>query len=387
MQGRFTRLKLENWRNFRTVDVELANRVFVVGPNASGKSNLLDAFRFLQELAVDGGGLTNALEKSNRGGIRSVRSLHAGANPTITIAVSAEIDGSTWRYRLVLEATGSSQKPGPARIVEEIVDRDEENRLHRPNPDDKKDPELLFATALEQRSANAKFRSLRDFLRTVDYIHVIPQLVRAPAQGDSRRFGKGLGTGLIEAMGEVSKRTRDARLNRIQKGLRSVLPQFEKLEWMQDKKGVPHLRAKYNHWRKEGAWQREWAFSDGTLRLIGLLWFLDESGGPLLLEEPEMSLHAAAVRQLPSIVSNVTSRHARQVIMTSHSPDLLADKGVDPSELLILETTGSETTAKSGKAWPKLVDAAKADMPLSMYVEDITRPDEYANLGTFGTRP
>ncbi len=178
----------------------------------------------------------------------------------------------------------------------------------------------------------------RDFLRSAEYIHVVPQLVRAPAQGDARRFGKGLGTGLIEAMGEVPKKTRDGRLRRIQRGLRSVLPQFEKLEWIQDKRGIPHLRAKYKHWRPQGAWQHESSFSDGTLRLIGLLWFLDNAGGPLLLEEPEMSLHPAAVRQLPRILANVVARNGRQVIMTSHSPDLVSDTGVDPSELLILRT-------------------------------------------------
>jgi AAA domain, putative AbiEii toxin, Type IV TA system len=43
----FIRLHLSTWRNFASVDVRLQNRVFVIGPNAAGKSNLLDAFRFL----------------------------------------------------------------------------------------------------------------------------------------------------------------------------------------------------------------------------------------------------------------------------------------------------------------------------------------------------
>ncbi|MDW8363215.1 MAG: hypothetical protein RMK74_12510 [Myxococcales bacterium] len=34
----FTRIALANWRNFRKVDVPLRQRMFVVGPNASGKS-------------------------------------------------------------------------------------------------------------------------------------------------------------------------------------------------------------------------------------------------------------------------------------------------------------------------------------------------------------
>lgn len=52
----FTRLKLKNWRNFVSVDLALGERLFITGPNASGKSNLLDAFRFLRDIAKDGGG-------------------------------------------------------------------------------------------------------------------------------------------------------------------------------------------------------------------------------------------------------------------------------------------------------------------------------------------
>lgn len=383
---RFTHLELHNWRNFKKVDVDLEPRVFVVGPNASGKSNLLDAFRFLQELATQGGGLVNALQGSNRGGIRSVRSLHAGGKSDVTLAISAEVDGESWRYRLVLKADGTPQKPGPARIVEERVEHDGVEVLRRPDTADKKDPELLLTTALEQSSANARFRALRDFLRSAEYIHVVPQLLRVPSAADARRFGKGLGTGLIAAMGEVPKKTRDARLGRIQKALKSVLPQFEKIEWFQDNKGIPHIRAKYMHWRPRGGWQQESSFSDGTLRIIGLLWYLDQDGGPLLLEEPELSLHPAAIRQLPRILANVATRNTRQVVMTSHSPDLLADKGIDPSEILVLRTTGSETTVTRGDEIDALVRAAENDMSLAQDIEALTRPDEYTQLARFGAK-
>ena len=63
-----TRLKLQNWRNFKEIEVELRDRVFVIGPNASGKSNLLDVFRFLRDIAKPtGGGLQRAVEA--RGGV------------------------------------------------------------------------------------------------------------------------------------------------------------------------------------------------------------------------------------------------------------------------------------------------------------------------------
>jgi len=62
---RFTHLKLENWRNFLEVSVVLERRVFLVGPNASGKSNVLDAFRFLRDIAdPKGGGFLAAVSRT-----------------------------------------------------------------------------------------------------------------------------------------------------------------------------------------------------------------------------------------------------------------------------------------------------------------------------------
>src|SRR3954447_5399695 len=97
---RFTRLQLENWRNFRSVDVPLAQRVFVVGPNASGKSNLLDAIRFLRDVADPAGGLRRAVDE--RRGMDAIRSIHAPQahsgplaplwpSPRVLIEIRAEI--------------------------------------------------------------------------------------------------------------------------------------------------------------------------------------------------------------------------------------------------------------------------------------------------------
>ena len=80
-----SRVKLKNWRNFREVDVELDDRVFVVGPNASGKSNFLDVFRFLRDIAKSGGGLQKAIE--DRGGLSKVRCLPARQDPSVGIVV------------------------------------------------------------------------------------------------------------------------------------------------------------------------------------------------------------------------------------------------------------------------------------------------------------
>lgn len=66
-------LQLKNWRNFRGASVEFSPRTFIVGPNASGKSNLLDALRFLRDIAAEDGGLQRSVKK--RGGFGSIRTL------------------------------------------------------------------------------------------------------------------------------------------------------------------------------------------------------------------------------------------------------------------------------------------------------------------------
>src|ERR1035438_6219134 len=100
-------LKLKNWRNFRSADVRFEQRVFLTGPNAAGKSNFLDVFRFLRDIAKPGGGLQKAV--NDRGGISKIRCLAARRNPDIEIDLELaegleSLDGdkstSEWRYAI-----------------------------------------------------------------------------------------------------------------------------------------------------------------------------------------------------------------------------------------------------------------------------------------------
>ncbi len=105
---RFLSIYLENWRNFTRVDVLLQQRMFLVGPNASGKSNFLDAFRFLRDLVNVGGGLEKAV--ADRGGVSRLRSLAARRHPGIVIDVQiGENDEISWRYRIGIVQDNNSR--------------------------------------------------------------------------------------------------------------------------------------------------------------------------------------------------------------------------------------------------------------------------------------
>src|SRR5262245_60480191 len=150
----FRHIKLENWRNFLSVDVELQRRVFIVGPNASGKSNFLDAFRFLREVADPQGGFQRAI--AQRRGVSQIRSLHARRYPNVVIDVVMLLDNNPWNYRL--EFTQDNQRR-PI-IARELVRHGKSVIIDRPDDEDKTDRSRLTQTYLEQVNANRSFRQI-----------------------------------------------------------------------------------------------------------------------------------------------------------------------------------------------------------------------------------
>jgi len=337
-----TRIALKNWKNFRDVEAELGKRVFLLGPNAAGKSNFLDALRFLRDVAE--GGLARAV--AERGGISRLRCLAARQNPDVTIMVQLD---ETWSYSLTFGGRkGESPVVKEEKVLESLGEGKWKKTLIRPNAEDKDDPLRLTQTALEQVIANKDFREIPNFFRTIKYRHILPQAVRTPKDFTSGSVSDDpYGRDFVLQMWNTPEKTRTSRLRRINDALKIAVPQLEKLDVVMDKTtGLPHLEVNYDHWRLHGARQDEYSLSDGTLRLLALLWSLFDERGPLLLEEPELSLHDEVVRQLPAMFVRMERSRAkapRQYILSTHSAAMLSDRGIGPGEILRLQPGANGT--------------------------------------------
>lgn len=370
--------------NFRALPrVDFADISFVIGPNAVGKSNFLDALRFLRDVALPAGrkpaagGLQEAVRL--RGGLPKVRCLNARRETEVSIEVwLEEAPDKHWRYRLGFQGEGQ----GNNRILlshESITLNGQLVASERPDREDDADRDLLTRTRLETPRDNKAFREVAYYLADTTYLHLVPQLLRYSDEISGRTLERDpFGQGFLNRIAETPTRIRESRLKRIGAALGKVVTQFREIRFVKDEvTGRPHLEANFRHWRPQGAWQREHQFSDGTLRLIGLLWSLLDGESLLLLEEPELSLNEEIVKRLPEVIRSVQAAGKggrRQVLMTTHSEAFLSDESLGAESVIRLRSGKDGTELDSPS--PEESVMLRSGFPVGRVLLPSTSPKE-----------
>ena len=375
-----SKIELFNWKNFHRCEVGVQERCFVVGANAAGKSNFIDALRFLRDVAKQGGGLQTAVRV--RGGITKIRCLAAREQSNVKLAIELSESDSRelcWHYELNFKHTGGGIRENQVKIVSEKVFSGREQRyvLDRSAETLGEDEETLKYTYLEQPNANKDFRVIQQFLQNVEYLNVVPQMVRESASssysGDKEDY---YGRNFLKRLALSNDNTRRSYFRKINEFLKLAVPQLEELSFVKDEIGVPHLEARYVHWRTRGSKQQEMQFSDGTLRLIGFLFALIDSNGVLLLEEPEINLHPGIVAQFPEFIAKIqrVKKGGRQVFITTHSYDILSNEGIAPEEVLLLTNSPEGTEVEVLSNVEKAKNILAAGFSMADVVMPLTKP-------------
>lgn len=375
-----SKIELFNWKNFHRCEVGVQERCFVVGANAAGKSNFIDALRFLRDVAKQGGGLQTAVRV--RGGITKIRCLAAREQSNVKLAIELSESDSRelcWHYELNFKHTGGGIRENQVKIVSEKVFSGREQRyvLDRSAETLGEDEETLKYTYLEQPNANKDFRVIQQFLQNVEYLNVVPQMVRESASssysGDKEDY---YGRNFLKRLALLNDNTRRSYFRKINEFLKLAVPQLEELSFVKDEIGVPHLEARYVHWRTRGSKQQEMQFSDGTLRLIGFLFALIDSNGVLLLEEPEINLHPGIVAQFPEFIAKIqrVKKGGRQVFINTHSYDILSNEGIAPEEVLLLTNSPEGTEVEVLSNVEKAKNILAAGFSMADVVMPLTKP-------------
>ena len=335
------RLGLKNYRSIGACDLELGPLAIFVGQNGAGKSNVLDSLRFIRQALEEN--LSRAV--SERGGIAGVRRRSPGsaADFTISLEFSSGKFNGVYEVRIGTTDDGgvgvarevcriSSSDPGGADGEDHFYElrngravRSSESRLPRTAVD---------RLALVALSGLEEFRPVYDGLAGMEVFNPSPEAMRrpqAPTPGDPlRRDGSNIAS-VLERLRHSSPETE----RRVEEYLRAIVP------------GIRSVRSSaVSGWETLGPWSfPASAVSDGTLRALGVLVALfagtGEALSPVGVEEPEIALHPAAAGVLLDAIRDA-SEH-RQVLLTTHSPDLLDSSTILPGELFAVRSVGGTT--------------------------------------------
>jgi predicted ATPase len=340
---------IRNYKSIAACKVDLGRLMFLVGPNGSGKSNFLDALRFVADsLRMS---LDYALRE--RGSIREVRRRSGGHPNHFSLRLDFELpDGATGHYafRVGAQSSGGYEVQAEECCVQPALGPRAWFSVEAGSVTDASFPLRPASMAdrlyLVAASGMPEFRPLFDALSRVEVYNLNPRAIAAmqrPDPGDVLRRDGSNAASILHQLSEAQRRHICESLARIVPGIvdmeyKTLGPQ-ETIEFRQSVKGQEHA------WRFLAE-----SMSDGTLRALGVLLAITQANGeatgrpkPLTvgLEEPEIALHPAAARMLLGALRDGARRC--QILVTSHSPDLLdnADIGID--ELLSVDLVPSGT--------------------------------------------
>jgi len=353
-----TRVRLQNYRSIAGCDVQLGPLRFLVGPNGSGKSNFVDALRLVAD------SLNTTLDHAlrDRGGIQEVRR-RSGGHPT-HFGVSLDFklrDARTgsFAFRVGARSGGGYEVQREELRVTRFMGEDafyvlEAGRVTHssvPSPP-AASPDRLY---LINVSGLTEFRPAYESLSHMGFYNLNPDRIRdlqSPAASDIlARDGSNL-TSVLRQLESQSPETK----SRIEQYLSKVVPGVEAADV---KTFGPKETIEFR--QRVGANPHPWRFlaasmSDGTLRALGNLVALFQFangrqylGSLVGIEEPETALHPAAAGILRDGLRDASER--TQVVVTSHSPDLLDDASISEDEVLAV-------TAEAGVTRIGLLDAA-----------------------------
>ena len=343
-----TSLRLVNFKNFADETLRMGPFTVIVGANASGKSNIRDAFRFLHgigrgyTLAEIIGGKYGVGGYVQWTGIRGamdeiIRLGHEG----FSVTVGAKVGDRSLSYRIEAEyddfrsrafkVTHEELKDGTKTVysgrgrldtvwVKTAEYLDKADSVGQPFKAEQ--PALLQETAMlgeESLINDEPVREIRSMLAGIRFLDLVPDRMREPTFPGQLVLGDG-GDNLPAVLEAVC--TDVERKNVLTSWLRELTPMdVRDFEFPRDPSGRIHLQILERKGRKVSAYSA----SDGTLRFLGMLAALlgPNERGLNFFEEIDNGIHPARLSLLLDLIERQAAMDNVQVVATTHSPGLL----------------------------------------------------------------
>jgi len=361
----FTKLKLERFKNFERAELLLGPLTLCIGANASGKSNLRDAFRFLHGISR-GYTLVDIMgQKWIEGGVLQWQGIRGGNQEityrqTETFTLMVEFGRPTYIYSIEINPGSTISRP---RIVKESFYGPEGmifDSHPSDNPPHQKDIEHLIVriqgkksvesfianqpvlTQINQpvssqirrgrrgRRSNRKKSRWPDVvteaielfveaLGSIQFLDLNPEAMRLPSLPGQTILGD-RGENLSSVLQAICEDPQ--RKAKLIDWIRELTPMdAQDFEFPADQAG----RILVSLVEEDGQKTSAYSASDGTLRFLGMIAALlgPEPADFYFFEELENGLHPARLHLLLQLIERQVTEENIQIVATSHSPPLL----------------------------------------------------------------
>jgi hypothetical protein len=362
----FTKLRLKNFKNFQEAELELGPLTLVVGMNASGKSNVREAFRFLHGIGrgytlpdIIGAKYGEGGEPQwggMRGGIREVA---FQGSPTFALEVSFTVFYKKREhiatYRIEVEVGANGGKP---RVIHESLGLDGYDFLFfEANQSSKPDQMQVVARSNKEKAQHISLRTLQPALSQLAERFSLNREVRGLIQASLGTLGKmrflDLSPELMRLPSFPGQQVLGDRGENLSSVLQGVCEDPSRkqalIQWIRELTPMDAMNLEFQTdligqvivTLLEENGQRITAFSasDGTLRFLGLLaaLFSAEPAVFYFVEELENGIHPTRLHLLVQLIEQQVSQGKVQVAAITHSPQLL--RLVSPDNLTFAALT------------------------------------------------
>lgn len=331
-------VQIRNYKSIAQIAVNLEPFTVFVGPNGAGKSNFIDALAFVQEC------LSGSIELAfkNRGGIAAVRRSSAGHPTHITIRLVLNLPDDLFADYSFEIAAKPKEKFSVARercVIGKLVSESRSFEIQDgkfttaiPGIRPKLVPDRL---ALIAASGTDEFRPVYDFLTSMRFYSIVPGRLRELQEPDAGDFLKRDGSNAAAVLKRLQEEAQDGRYDRVCRLLSRVVAGIEKVEY----RAIGQKETL--QFKQDVGLEHPWTFnalnmSDGTLRVLGLLLAVYQPGpySVVAIEEPEATVNPAVAEVVVEVFMDAANE--QQVLLTSHSPDILDYKELTDTQIRVV---------------------------------------------------
>ena len=335
------KLTLRNFRSIRNETVTFANPLFLVGKNGSGKSNFLKSLSFLSDCMT----LPLQVAFGKNGNLWNSHGSSSFYTPTMEIRLDfqqKEVRGYSGHYEVSIELSTlgnpevvREQCFVPSRNGKSLwFDRTRnhfQTNVRGINP--AVSPQSLTLPII---AGSAEFSPLLNTLSTMRVYAINPNALSEVQEGTGSSYLTSDGSNSVSVLLNLARQD-EAVIERIRQLLSSIVPNITRIEPITVANNKLFLLIAQAGKDANGTLFSADALSDGTLSALGLIIAAIQDPAPSLIafEEPERNIHPGALEAIADVISIAAQR--TQVVVTTHSPDLLDAKWIRPENLRVVE--------------------------------------------------